>query len=114
MTEPGRIGPEPPEPADLLAPVRMVEPEPIASRLRESPGRRPLAARVNVLDQPVAPLEPDHVAGAEGLLGRVLALLLLARALLRSDRVPVDRSRAHPARGRASSKSSSATGTNPE
>ena len=104
VAEAGRARSEAPERPDVLTPVRIPQPKPVAR------GLRPRAVALDPLDEPVAPLEPDHVARLERLLRRVGVYVLLASAVHDRDFVCAHQWN----RGRTSSKSSSSTGTKPE
>jgi hypothetical protein len=68
VPDPRRVSSETAEGAELLPPVRVVEAQAIARGLADrTPGRIPVARIVDGLDQPVATLEPQHVAGPQRL-----------------------------------------------
>lgn len=77
MAEPGRVGPEAAQPAELLSSIRMPEAEPVPSWYRDRSRRRVLAG-LDARDQPVASVEAENVARLELRLGRELVHTLLA------------------------------------
>jgi hypothetical protein len=80
VAEPRSVGTKTPKAADLLASIRMLKPDAIARRLCESVGDVLAAVGFDALDQPVATLEPDHVARRERVVRDIGPAMFLARA----------------------------------
>src|SRR4029077_12441705 len=72
VPKPGRAPAEPPESTQLLAPIWMLEAEPVARRLRDGASERLPVGLGDALDQPEPASELDHLARCERLLGRVV------------------------------------------
>src|SRR5439155_25264611 len=94
VAEPWCVGTIAAKRPELLAPVRMVQAEAVASRLCKDAGR--LSVRLQALDKPVASLEPEHLPGLEWLVRRVRMNSLRPGPSVGDHLVPEGRARAHP------------------
>lgn len=72
MPEPRSVQPKAPEGAELLAPVGMSQSDAVARRTRDEALSRVLCGLLDAFDEPEATVQPQHRAGRQHVVGRVV------------------------------------------